>query len=306
MSALTTGIGLGPPETGAADYSVSKEQVTLWQDAWRRFRRNKLALTGMTVFALVIVVAVVSAFWTPFGIYDQGLGFVTDGLSLQHPLGFDTLGRDELSLIMAGAQPTIEVGVLTAVVCSVVGVMAGLLAGYFRGWVDAVISLVTYVSFGMPSLLIAFLILFLTNHPSVTNVVIALSATGWMNMARLVRGQTFALREREFVMAARASGAKDFAIMVRHVLPNALGPILVQATFLIPQAILFEAFLSYLGLGLPAPDPSWGALVSDGLQDRFLSYNTMVFPSIALLITLMAANFIGDGLRDALDPRQGR
>jgi ABC-type dipeptide/oligopeptide/nickel transport system permease subunit len=289
-----------PPGT---DYSMATGQATLWKDAWRRFRANKLAMIGTAVFMLVVIVAIVSIFWTPYTIYDQGLGTLTDGLSLQHPLGLDSLGRDELSLIMIGAQTTIEVGVLTALVCSVIGISAGLVAGYFGGRVDWIISLITYVGFGMPSLLIAFFILFLTNRPSIVIVVLSLSASGWMPMTRLVRGQTLALREREFVRAARASGTKDLMLMIRHILPNALGPIIVQATFLIPEAILFEAFLSYLGLGLPAPDASWGALVSSGLQDRFLTYTTMIFPSIALLITLMSANFIGDGLRDALDPR---
>jgi ABC-type dipeptide/oligopeptide/nickel transport system permease subunit len=305
MSLISPGFGLGPQGVPTAiEYAVAPEQVTLWQDAWRRFSGNSLATISAAVFALVALTAIVSYFWTPYNLYAQGLGFITDSPSLHHPLGFDHLGRDELSLIMVGAQVAIEVGVVTAILCSVVGIVAGLLAGYFRGWVDTVISMIVYVGFGMPSLLIAFLVVFLTNRPSVITVIFALSASGWMNMARVVRGQTFALREREFVQAARATGTKSLAIMLRHVLPNAMGPIIVQFTFLIPQAILFEAFLSYLGIGLPAPDPSWGALVASGLHDRFLSYSTMIFPSLALLITLIAINFIGDGLRDALDPRQ--
>ncbi len=311
MTTITTGLNLGgpvaPPGTPEAiDYSVAPEQVSLWQDAWRRFKRNKLSMVGMVVFALVIVTAIVSIFWTPYSLYAQGLGDVTDPLSLKHPFGLDSSGRDVLSYIMKGAQVVIEVGILAAVVSSVVGITAGLLAGFFRGWVDTLVSGITYLGYGIPPLLIAFLILFLTNRPSILNVVIALAVTNWMDMARLVRGQTLALREREFVEAARASGTKNFKIMARHVLPNALGPIIVQATFLIPQAILFEAFLSFLGFGLPSPDPSWGAMVSNGLNDRFLAYHTMIVPSLALLITLMAVNFIGDGLRDALDPRLNR
>jgi oligopeptide transport system permease protein len=281
-------------------------QATLWKDAWRRFRRNRLAMTGLIVFAFFVVVAIISVFWTPYGMYQEGLGSFTQGLTLKHPLGFDSLGRDELSLIMLGARPTLEVGVFTAVVCSAVGVILGLIAGYFRGWIDTLISGIIQICFGIPNLLVAFLILFITNRPSISGVVIALSVTGWMNMARMVRGQTMSLRERDYVLGARAAGTRDRKIIVRHILPNALGPIIVNATFLIPQAILFEAFLSFLGLGLPAPDPSWGALVANGLNDRFITYTTMLFPSLALLITLMAVNFIGDGLRDALDPRMKR
>ena len=309
MSTITTGLNMGapvaPPGTpDAIDYSVAPEQVSLWQDAWRRFRRNKLSMAGMVVFVLIAIMAVVSIFWTPYSLFQQGLGDITDPFSLKHPLGLDASGRDGLSFVMRGAQVAMEVGVFTALVTSVVGITAGLLAGFFRGWVDTVISGITYLGYGIPNLLIAIMILFITNKPSILNVIIALSVTSWMDMARLVRGQTLALREREFVEAARATGTKNFQIMARHVLPNALGPIIVQATFLIPQAILFEAFLSYLGFGLPSPDPSWGAMVSEGLGDRFLSYHTMLVPAFALLITLMAINFIGDGLRDALDPRQ--
>ncbi len=307
----TPGVNLGAPAApagtqDATDYSIAPEQVSLWQDAWRRFRRNKLALAGMGVFGLVILMAIVSIFWTPYSLFQEGLGDITDPASWAHPLGIDGHTRDVLSFLMKGAQIVIEVGVLTAVLTSLVGIAAGLAAGFFRGWVDSLISGITYIGYGIPNLLIAFLILFITNRPSIFNVIIALSVTSWMDMARLVRGQTLALREREFVEAARATGTKDFAIMARHVLPNALGPIIVQATFLIPQAILFEAFLSFLGFGLPSPDPSWGAMVADGLNDRFLAYHTMIVPSVALLVTLMAVNFIGDGLRDALDPRLKR
>ena len=307
MTTITTGLNMGPPIAPPAstdvDYSVAPEQVSLWQDAWRRFRRNKLAMGGLVVFTLVVIVGVVSIFWTPYSIYAQGLGDITAPFSGAHPFGFDNAGRDELSFIMKGALVAIEVGVMTALITSAVGITAGLLAGFFRGWVDTVISGITNIFYGIPNLLIAFLILFITNRPSIVNVILALAVTSWLDMCRLVRGQTLALREREFVEAARATGTKNFAILARHVLPNALGPIIVQFTFLIPAAILFEAFLSFLGLGLPAPDPSWGAMVATGLQDRFLAYHTMVIPSLALLATLMAVNFIGDGLRDALDPR---
>ncbi|HEY8756419.1 MAG TPA: ABC transporter permease [Candidatus Dormibacteraeota bacterium] len=309
MTTITPGLNVGapvaPPGTPEeVDYSVAPEQVSLWQDAWRRFRRNKLSMAGIVVFGLIALIAIVSIFWTPYSLFQQGLGDITENFSWAHPFGLDASGRDELSFLMRGAQVALEVGLLTAVTTSVVGIAAGLLAGFFRGWVDTVISGITYIGYGIPNLLIAFLILFITNRPSIINVIVALSVTSWMDMARLVRGQTLALREREFVEAARATGTKNVKIMTRHVLPNALGPIIVQATFLIPQAILFEAFLSYLGFGLPNPDPSWGAMVSSGLGDRFLAYHTIMVPALALLITLMAINFIGDGLRDALDPRQ--
>jgi len=161
--------------------------VSLWQDAWRRFRRNKLSMAGIVVFGLIALIAIVSIFWTPYSLFRQGLGDITDPFSRAHPFGLDASGRDELSFLMRGAQVALEVGLLTAVTTSVVGIAAGLLAGFFRGWVDTVISGITYIGYGIPNLLIAFLILFITNRPSIINVIVALSVTSWMDMARLDR-----------------------------------------------------------------------------------------------------------------------
>lgn len=310
MTTITTGLNMGPPVAPPAitdvDYSIAPEQVSLWQDAWRRFRRNRLAMGGLVVFVLVVITAIVSIFWTPYSIYAQGLGDITDPFTGAHPFGLDTAGRDELTFIMKGALVAIEVGVMTALITSAVGITAGLLAGFFRGWVDTVISGITNIFYGIPNLLIAFLILFITNRPSIINVILALAVTSWLDMCRLVRGQTLALREREFVEAARATGTKNFAILARHVLPNALGPIIVQATFVIPIAILTEAFLSYLGLGIPQPLASWGSIASEGYNALPLEPYMMLWPAIALSLTLLAFNFLGDGLRDAFDPRQRR
>jgi len=171
--------------------------------------------------------------------------------------------------------------------------------------VDSFVSFFINVFYGIPDLLVALILVFLLG-PSLTNIIIAIVATRWMDMTRLVRGQTLALREREFIEAARASGAKPFKILFGHILPNALGPIIVQATLGVPAAILFEAFLSFLGLGVPAPQPSWGSMAADGIAAMRIAPHIVVAPAIALSITLMAFNFLGDGLRDALDPRQKR
>jgi ABC-type dipeptide/oligopeptide/nickel transport system permease subunit len=206
---------------------------------------------------------------------------------------------------MVGAQISLIVGVGTQVLILAVGVPIGLIAGYYKGWVDSVVSFVINVFYGIPDLLVAMILLLLLG-PSLNNIIIAIVATRWMDMTRLVRGQTLALREREFIEAARASGAKPLKILFGHILPNSLGPIIVQATFGVPAAILFEAFLSFLGIGVQPPTPSWGSMAADGLAAIRIAPHMVIAPSIALSLTLMAFNFLGDGLRDALDPRQKR
>jgi len=181
----------------------------------------------------------------------------------------------------------------------------GLAAGYYRGWFDSVVSFVINVFYGIPDLLVAMIMVFLLG-PSLTNIIIAIVVTRWMDMARLVRGQALSLREREFVEAGRAAGAKPFKMLFGHILPNALGPIIVTATLGVPGAILFEAFLSFLGVGVQPPTPSWGSMAADGVHAIEFAPHIVVFPSIALSITLVAFNFLGDGLRDALDPRSRR
>jgi oligopeptide transport system permease protein len=282
-----------------------REQVSLWRDGWRRLRRNKLALAAVFFLAFLGVVALVSFFWTPYPPNTIGACQTYDTPSGAHPFGCDELGRDSLSRMMVGTQISLAVGIGTSFIVLIVGVVVGLAAGYFRGKVDAIFSLVINVFYGIPPLLIA-LILVAVIGQGFFNIMIAISATIWMDMARLVRGQALSIREREFVEAARASGAKSGKILFGHILPNALGPIIVQATFVIPIAILTEAFLSFLGLGIPPPQADWGGMANEGLQAiRFVPHIVMA-PSIALSITLLAFNFFGDGLRDAFDPRQKR
>jgi len=282
-----------------------REQVSLWRDGWRRLRRNKLALAAVIYLGFIVLVAVVAFFWTPYNPNFIGACTTYEAPSTAHFFGCDESGRDSLSRLMVGSQISLGVGVGCAVIVLLLGVCVGLAAGYFRGAVDAVFSVVINVFYGIPPLLVA-LILYEVLGPSVINIVIAISATLWMDMARLVRGQTLSIREREFVEAARASGARAHRILFSHIFPNALGPIIVQATFVIPAAILTEAFLSFLGLGVPAPTADWGGMAKEGVDAIRLVTHIVMFPSIALSLTLLAFNFFGDGLRDAFDPRQKR
>jgi oligopeptide transport system permease protein len=284
---------------------IEPEQASLWSDAWRRLRRNRLALVGAVYLVLLVVVALESLVKTPYSYRDVGVGLPYTHPDGQFLFGTDALGRDVLSRVMVGSQISLVVGIGTQLVVLAVGVPIGLAAGYFKGWFDTVVSFVINIFYGIPDLLVALILVFLLG-PSLKNIIVAIAATRWMDMARLTRGQTLSLREREFIEAAKASGARPLKILFGHILPNALGPIIVQATFGIPSAILFEAFLSFLGLGVPPPTPSWGSMAADGIVAIRIAPWIVLAPSIALSLTLMAFNFLGDGLRDALDPRSRR
>jgi ABC-type dipeptide/oligopeptide/nickel transport system permease subunit len=264
-----------------------------------------MALVATVYLALLVVVALIAIFYTPYRMSAVGIAPTYSGPSQAHLLGADGVGRDVLSRLMIGAQISLIVGVGTQLLVVVVGVSIGLIAGYYRGWLDSVVTFIINVFYGIPDLLVALILVFLLG-PSLTNIIIAIVATRWMDMARMVRGQTLSMREREFIEAARASGAKPIKILFGHIFPNALGPIIVQATFGVPAAILFEAFLSFLGVGIQPPTPSWGSMAADGIAALRIAPHIVLAPSIALSITLMAFNFLGDGLRDALDPRSRR
>ena len=281
---------------------IEPEQASLWSDAWRRLRRNRLALVATIYLAILVVVALVSAIWTPYRMSEIGVTATYAPPSSTHLLGADELGRDILSRLMVGAQVSLIVGVGTQLLVLAVGVPIGLLAGYYRGILDSALMFIIGIFYGIPAILLAMILVFLLG-PSLKNIIIAIVATTWMDMARLVRGQAMSLREREFVEAARASGARPLKMLFGHLFPNSLGPVIVQATLGIPAAILFEAFLSFLGVGVQPPAPSWGSMANEGVAAIQYAPHMVIAPSIALSLTLMAFNFLGDGLRDALDPR---
>ena len=278
------------------------EQVTLLTDAWRRIRRNRLALVGGVIIVLLFVVALISIVWTPYPTWLQAVGPTYQPPSAAHPLGLDQAGRDILSRIMGGALITIQVGIGSAVILCLIGIPLGLLAGFYRGQVDTTISFFINIWYGIPDLLVALILVFVLSDAlhliprGVLVIVIAFSLTRWMDVARLVRGQALALREREFVEAARMSGARDAALLFRHIFPNALGPIIVQATFAIPAAVLFEAFLSFLGLGLPPPTPDWGGMVRTGYD--FLAINPLLSlgPGAAVAVTVLGFYLVGSSV----------
>jgi oligopeptide transport system permease protein len=294
-----------PEEVAVTGADELPEQVSLWQDAWRRLRRNRMAVIGLVIIGIFLVTALVALVWTPYDTWRQALGPTYQGPSLAHPFGLDDFGRDILSRVMGGAAIALTVGVGASMIASVVGIVLGLLAGFYRGKVDMVISTLINISYGVPDLLIALILVVLIGR-GIQNIILAISITAWLGMARLVRGQTLALREREFVEAARSIGTTNFKILTRHILPNALGPIVVQATYLVPAAIIFEAFLSLLGMGVPPPAPSWGRMAVEGYKAIQIAPHIVLAPCLALSLTVLAFNWVGDGLRDAIDPRMRR
>ena len=288
--------------------TLARQQVGLWRDGLRRLRRNRLALAAVVYLALLACVCLVSLFWTP---YNPNLVGACPTYALPgtpgHPLGCDDLGRDLVSRLMVGSQVSLAVGLITAAIVVVLEVSVGLLIGYVRGVLDAAFALVINVFYGVPPLMIA-IVLYVLLGPGLINIIIAIAASSWMDMARLVRGQTMSIREREFIEAARAGGARTGKILFGHIFPNALGPIIVQTTYVVPAAILTSAFFSFLGFGVPAPQADWGGMASEGFSPLLAGFDPyiLLWPAIALSVTLLAFNFFGDGLRDAFDPRQRR
>jgi peptide/nickel transport system permease protein len=255
---------------------------------------------------LVTVVAALAAPWVvPYDPSSQELPLRLDRPSLQHPFGLDELGRDILSRVLAGARISLLVGIIVVGVSSVIGIFLGSIAGYFGGWLDDVISRSIDVLLAFPGILLAIALVAVLG-PSLTNVVLALSVIGWVGYARLVRGQVLRAREFEFVQAARALGAGTWRILFRHVVPTAMPAVMVQATLGMAGAILAEAALSFLGLGVQPPTPSWGTMLNGGRLHLLDAPHLTIFPGAAIATLVLGFNFLGDGLRDALDPKRYR
>jgi len=279
-------------------------QDSFWLLAIRRFLRHRLAVTGMVVMAVVSVLAAGAPYvarHSPTGIDPTAFQAAPSAV---HPLGTDSVGRDVLSRLIYAARVSLTVGVCAVAIYVVIGTAVGAAAGYYGGAVDLMLSRLMDVMLSFPPLIIILFAVSIFGRPSLWNVVIVLGLLGWPALARLVRGQFLALRNLEFVLAARATGAGDARVVLRHVLPNALAPVLVAATFGVANAILVEAALSFLGLGVQPPTPSWGNMLTDAQSLTVLERMPWLWvpPGFMILISVLSINFVGDGLRDALDP----
>jgi len=280
---------------------------TLRADAWRRLLKNKLAVAGLIWIVLVVIVAVSADLWVPRYLGDPISIDTTTAAerSLQppspaHPFGTDQLGRDTASRVIYGARVSLLVGVVAVAIMVMVGLVAGAVAAYYGGWWDAIIMRAADVFFAFPYVLFAIVLLALLGG-GVQNVFIAIGILGWPSIARLFRSSILSVKEMEYVDAARAMGAPAWRILARHIMPNAVSPIIVYATMSIGGAILTEAALSYLGMGVQLPSPSWGNMLADAGSFMFSAPWLMIYPGIAIVTTVLAFVLLGDGLRDALD-----
>jgi len=269
---------------------------------WGYLHRSPGAMIGLTLIALVLFTALTADVISPQGIDEQDLrkGFLQPGGPFL--LGTDEFGRDLFSRIVYGARVSLEVGLTATVVSALAGVTLGVIAGYFGGRLDHVIQGMVDVSWAFPTVLMAIFLVAVFG-PGLFNVMVAVGLVYWGGYARVVRGQVLSLREWEFVTAARAMGALDRRIILRHVLPNVLAPVIVMATLMMGDAILIEATLSFLGMGAQPPTPSWGSILADGRTYLTLAPWVSLFPGVAIMVTVLGFNLLGDGLRDALDPR---
>ncbi len=288
--------------------------VSLWAEAWRRFKRHRLAYYSLWLLGLLSLVVVLGPLFYKVGINDIDFQQRMKGPGANHLMGTDDLGRDLLARMLYGGRISLAVGLAAMSTGIIIGVIIGAIAGISRGWVDTALMWLTDLFLSLPQLPLLLLLIFFFRDalksvfgPEVgifLLIVLVIGGLSWMPVARLVRAQFFSLREKEFVEAARALGASTQRVVVRHILPNALGPVIVAATINVAAAILTESTLSFLGLGFPPDIPTWGRILNDSRDYLDLAVHWALFPGMAIFVAVLTINFIGDGLRDALDPRR--
>jgi oligopeptide transport system permease protein len=279
--------------------------VSLWDDAWARLRSNKLAMLGLAFLVIMVLLCIAAPWLTPYGYEQQNLRLGATPPSAAHWLGTDNFGRDMLTRILYGGRVSLMVGFIATAVALLIGVTYGAIAGYVGGRLDAVMMRLVDILYALPFMIFIILLMVVFGR-NLLLLFLAIGAVEWLTMARIVRAQVQSLRQQEFVEAAISIGLGPAAIIRRHVIPNALGPVIVYTTLTIPSVMLLEAFLSFLGLGIQPPQSSWGLLISNGVESMEEYPWMLIFPGLALTLTLFALNFLGDGLRDALDPKASR
>jgi oligopeptide transport system permease protein len=291
-----------PPASAALE--PLERGTSLWRDAWHRLRKNKLAVTGGILLIGLLLLCVIGPFFSQ-SYQDQNLELGAAPPSAAHWLGTDTLGRDLLARILYGGRISITVGVVATVVALVIGVTYGAISGFFGGAVDSVMMRIVDILYALPFTIFVILLMVLFGR-NIVLMFFAIGAVEWLTMARIVRGQIMSIKRMEFIEAARSLGLGKRRIIFRHLIPNALGPVIVYTTLTIPAVMLLEAFISFLGLGVQPPLSSWGVLIKDGAEKMEEFWWLLVFPGVAFSLTLFSLNFLGDGLRDALDVRSAK
>lgn len=293
------------PRESTNAQEIARPSTTYWQDVWRRLKRNRMAMAGLFLIALILTLAIFGPLLSPYSYSDQDLNLTNRPPGPGHWFGTDNLGRDLLTRVLYGARISLAVGFVASLIVLTIGVIYGGIAGFFGGWLDNLLMRVVDILWAVPLTLFVILLMVVMG-PGLLTIFVALGSVYWVGMARIVRGQIISLKSQEFVLAARTIGASPWRILLRHLIPNAMGPIIVTVTLNIPNAIFTEAFLSFIGLGVSAPMASWGMLASDGAASIRAYPWQIFFPALAISLTMLAFNFLGDGLRDALDPRMRR
>jgi oligopeptide transport system permease protein len=285
-----------------AHLTDAEDGASLWHDAWLRLRKNRAAVTGGAILLVMVVLAILTPWIAPYGYEAQNLDLGATPPSASHWLGTDIFGRDLLTQILYGGRISLAVGFIATAVALVIGVTWGAIAGYVGGRVDSVMMRFVDILYALPFMIFIILLMVVFGR-NILLLFLAIGAVEWLTMARIMRTQVQSLRQQEFVEAAVSLGLSPFAIIFKHIIPNALGPIIVYTTLTIPSVMLLEAFLSFLGLGIQPPQTSWGLLISYGAETMEEYPWLLIFPGMALTVTLFSLNFLGDGLRDALDVR---
>ena len=279
--------------------------TSLWADAWVRLKKNKMAIAGLYVLLTLIVLCVLAPWITPYGYEEQNLELGAIPPSAAHWFGTDIFGRDLLTRVLYGGRVSLMVGFIATAVALLIGVLWGAVAGYLGGRSDAVMMRIVDILYALPFIIFIILLMVVFGR-SMLLLFLAIGAVEWLTMARIVRGQVLGIRRQEYIEAALSMGLSTWTILRRHVIPNTLSPVIVYATLTIPQVMLLEAFLSFLGLGIQPPQSSWGLLISYGAETMEDYPWALIFPGLFLSVTLFALNFLGDGLRDALDPKASK
>ncbi|MDF2669558.1 MAG: diguanylate cyclase [Paenibacillus sp.] len=286
----------------AAGDKIVRPSLSSWKDAWMRLKSNRLAMLGLIILVILGFMAAFGQMMTPHDFASNNLDQTNQPPSAEHWFGTDDLGRDMFARTWMGASISLQVGLFAALIDLIVGVIYGGIMGYFGGRTDEVMSRISEVLYAIPYLLIVILMV-VVFEPSMRTIILALTITGWINMAWIVRGQIMQLKNQEYVLASRSLGAGMSRILFRHLIPNASGPIIVTLTLTVPSAIFAEAFLSFLGLGVSSPAASWGTMISDAISAWDVYPWRMLFPAGFISLTMFAFNVFGDGLRDAFDPK---
>lgn len=287
---------------GKLTETVVRESISAWRDAWLRLRSNKMSMVSLAILIIIALLAIFGQQLTPHDYRTNNLAMTNQPPSAEYWFGTDSLGRDMFSRTWMGAGISLQVGLYAALIDLVVGVIIGGIMGYYGGRVDEILNRFCEILYSIPSMLIVILLIVVL-EPSMFTIILALSITGWISMAWIVRGQLMQLKHQEYVLAARSLGASTARMMFKHLIPNAMGPIIVTITMTVPTAIFAEAFLSFLGLGVQSPAASLGTLINDALKAMTIYPWRMLFPAVLISLTMLCFNLFGDGLRDALDPK---